>query len=364
MRILNFNHFITEKLGVAEASLIFIPVLSKIIEKRILYFISKDIEGNTEYIENVRFNTLEDSIKDLDLYYKFPVVGFDVKYTFENYSDYEFHKSFPTTSLVSPISLGGGAQGFGNRNWKSYSRMADPQLGAKEGIILFLEIEVHVNIDSFDKDNEIHLDLLQEGINSTLYHEMNHFYELYYLTKKKAPGKTIRDKGFLNTSITSASDVIYGIPTNVVKYWSDEFLFYTYLCEDFELRSHVQEMDFYFKTHPQQSVTNSRIFKYYDHMSKFNTDTFYHKMLSVIKLNWDVDGDFVINSLKDKWVSNYKKQSALYKNSKPIAPISTLEGLNGYEFIKYWETIFHEKGDYVKRKIYKLASSYQNVSKK
>lgn len=363
MRILNFNYFITEKLGVAEASLTFIPILSKIIEKRFLYF----LDGNNnmvEYIENVRFNTLKNAITDIDLYYKFPVVGFDIKYNFNKYNDFEYQKSFPKTSTVSPISIGGGAQGFGNRNWKKYSRMADPQLGAKEGIILFLEIEVHVNSDSFDDGDEIHMDLLHEGINSTLYHEMNHFYELYYLTKKKSPGKTIREKGYLNTSVTGSSDVIYGIPSQIVKYWQDNFLLYTYLCEDFELRSHVQEMDFYFKSHPQQSVQDSRVFKYYDSMSKFDAEKFYQEFLKVIKDNWIDDGDYVIDNLKDRWVSNYKKQSKLYKDNQPKIPLKTLENLNGYEFIKYWEKTFREKGEYVKRKIYKLASSYQDVSKK
>jgi len=363
MRILNFTKFIKEALGVAEASLTFIPFLKDRIEKRFLHFMEKN-EDEIEYVENIRFNSIKSYITDLELYSKFPVVGFDISYNFIKYNDYEFHKELPTIALKSPISLGGGAQVFGNKNWSEYSRITEPQLGQKEGIILFLFVEIHVNSDYFDNTDEIHMNLLHEGIESTLYHEMNHFYEMYYLSKRKMPGKTIRDRGYLNTTITGSSDDIYGIPAPIVKYWSDNFIFYTYLCEDFELRSHVQEVDFYFKKHPQQSVKDNRIFKDYDYMSKFNADKFYQDMLSIIKLNWVDNGDYVIDNLKDKWVANYKKQTKVFKNDKPLISVKQLEEMTGYEFINWWQTIFNEKGEYVKRKIYKLASSYQDVSKK
>jgi hypothetical protein len=362
MRILNFNTFLTEALGVAEASLTFIPFLKERIEKRFLYFLNRsDLE--TKYVENIRFNSIKSYIKDLELYFKFPVVGFDIEYEFVKYTDYDFGQEFPTASKRSPISIGGGAQSFGNKNWNDYSRMSEPQLGAPEGIILYLHIGVHVNEDSFDPTDEIHLDLLHEGLESTLYHEMNHFYELYYLSKRKMPGKSIKDRGYLNTSITNAGDNIYGISGKIVNYWTDNFLYYTYLCEDFELRSHVQEMDFYFKKHPQQSVQDSRVFKYYDQISKFDGDKFYNDMLGLIEIESDGDGEYIINKLKNIWISNYKKELKSYKNDEPTIPIKKLEKMSGYEFIKYWEGIFHEKGEYVKRKIYKLASSYKDVKK-
>ena len=207
MKMLKFNEFILEKLGVAESSLIFVDFISSRIKQRFKHFMSKEDEKELDYVENIGFNSIEKYITDIELYKKFPVVGFDLKYNFVKYSDFDFDKDFPRLSKISNVSVGGGAQSFGNRNWKSYTRLSDPYLGADVGIILFLEIDIHVNSDEFDIDDEIDLDLLQEGINSTLYHELNHFYEMYKLTQvpnKPGENKKIKDKGTLNVGITHA----------------------------------------------------------------------------------------------------------------------------------------------------------------
>lgn len=362
MKILKFKSFILEKHGTAEASLIFIPFLTKKISED---FLSFELSGNKELIsvEKVNFSDLEEYINDdnLELYYKFPVVGIDIDYQFYKYSDIDFKKYFPTSSTLSPLTIGGGAKNFGNKNWKEYSRLSKPRLGSPEGIIIYLYIEIHFNGDIFDNSNNDHIDKLNYEIESTLYHEMNHFYEMYHKTKSGKPFSTIRDRGYLNTSLTGSSEDIKGFPKEVIRYWGDNFLFYVYLSEDFELRSHVQEMDFYFKKNPKLSLSDNRIFKYYDDMSKFDGDKFYQKMMEVINNSMNLEGleaDYIIEKIKNKWIKSYSDENSQY-SEKPILPIKTLESMNGYEFIKWWEVIFNEKGDYVKKKIYKLLSNYR-----
>lgn len=352
MKILKFENFINEKLGVSESSLIFVEYLAKRIKSRFLNFAKKS-EKELEQTDNITFPFLKNHITDVNLWYKFPVVGFDIKYQFYQYDDFSFHKSFPNPK--SPTAVGGGAVGFGNRNWTQYSRLTDPELGADEGIVLFLEIEIHVNGDVFDEDDEIHDDLLNEGIKATLYHELNHFYEMYCKVKNRKAGQMVRNVGSLNTTITHAGNRPVGISDEIVDYWFNNFINYTYFSEDFELRSNVQEIDFYFKEHPEQKIKDNRIFKEYDKMSKFDGDVFYQNLLKLIQLN---KGDsYMIENLKNHWVSSYKKEVVSQKQT-PIIPINKLEKMSAYEFIKWWEDILNKKGEYVKKKIYKLASSY------
>ncbi len=366
--IFKFNDFLLEKFGVAESSLIFVDLLfKKCLDRFENYFNIENGDNTLKYVENIRLGSLTPYIKDMELYKDFPVVGFDIEYDFSKYSDYEFRKEYPKTYEKGvKVSVGGYAQSFGHKNWKSYSRYADPIEGVEYGLIIYLGIEIHVNEDDFEFDDPVDMDVLKENIKSTLYHELNHSYESYKLTLKKAKKgeirKPIQIRSSFNVGVTHAMDKAIGIPDSIWDIWNEKFLFYTYLCEDVELRSHVQEVLYYLKYHPQQDIKENRIFKFYDEMEKFDAksayDLFTSKIDALGKFYGNDNVDYstqTLNRLKECWVKAYER-ICKQENYKPILPLSTLTKMSCYEFMVWWEKIIKDRGSYVKKKIYKLVS--------
>ena len=126
--------------------------------------------------------------------------------------------------------------------------------------------------------------------------------------------------------------------------------------EEFELRSHVQEILYYFKNHTDQDIKDNRIYKLYDEMEKFNAEKFYNNLLNIIiQENFSSDAEYIMDRLRDNFLNTYEKVCIKY-NLKHIIPIDYLKGLNCLDFILWWEPQFNKKGNYVKRKFYKLKS--------
>ena len=366
MWIFNFNQFIVEKLGVSEPSIQFVDIL----EEKCLSDFSEFLESGLKIydstkrkeIEKIPYSKLRPYIKDKNLYKDFPVVEFELVYLFRKFTDSEFSKKYPISPKKTTMTCGGWAPTFGNKNWKWYSKIVDPvKKITDKGLIVQIGVEININKEKFDIEDPETNDELKDNIGSTFWHELNHVFEHYQRTIKKTDDyKDIWARSF-KTTLTYANENKYKFPKNIWKLWSDEFLYFIYKSELFELRSNVQEIGFFFKRHPNKDIKDFQIYKDAVKMENFDPYNFYHKLLKEISKYEPYKGDekIVAENLKKMWVSVYKTQLESQK-AKPIIPITTLENMDCLEFLRYWGKTIRENGTYIKKKIYKLKHGIQN----
>jgi len=370
MRIINFKEFsINERLGVSLSSIMFADFLEKRVTKKIIDFIESG-DQSLEEIDNLKFWRLRPYIKDWNLYKEFPVVGFEVILNFKKLTPAKFKKEYNSDI---PIVVGGSASGFGNKNWKYYSKIVNPVKKITDiGLIIQIGIEIDFDKVNFNLEYPINKSELQDGITSTLYHELNHSYEHYKRTikgvKRGSYRKPIYDRSF-NTSITYAENNRWKFPKPIWDIWSGDFLNYTYISERFELNANVQEIYYYINKYPDKDIKEFRIYQNADYMEKFNPDVFYSKLIQEIKKNnWKDLGNFLLvglenpdkiaDKLKDMWISVYEKE-VIEQKASPIISLNTLRNMSCLDFIKYWGKEFNKNGKYLKKKISNL--KYEKV---
>ena len=363
MSIFNFNQFIGEKLGVSKPSIQFTEVLEQKCYDDFLKFLQSSDRIWNNQMEKVPYKSLRPYIKDKNIYKEFPVIEFELVYLFRKFSDKEFHKKYPTGAKDGTLTCGGWAPGFGNKNWKWYSRIVDPiRKVAKRGLIIQIGIEVNINKDKFNIEEPKTIEKLKDDLGSAIWHELNHVFEHYQRTiKHTGDYKNIWDKSF-NTSITMASfDNKLKFPRNIFNFWYNNFIYFVYKSELFELRSNVQEMAFFFKKHPDKDIKEFQIYKDATKMEGFDAYGFYHRLLKEIGNYESYKGSekVVAENLKKMWVQAYKKQLANQKG-RPIIPMATLEKMDCLEFLRYWGEIIKESGTYTKKKIFKLKHGMKN----
>ncbi len=374
MQILKFDQFkINEKHGVSESSIMFIDVLEEKIYNLFISFLESDKKSYKDKVD-IKYRSLASHITDNETYSDFPVVGFELIVNFGRLSAKKFSDVY---NLPEYVVSTGYAAGFGHKNWKNYSKIVDPKRKiTKVGLIIQLYVTVEIDKDNFSIENNN--EALVDEIRSTLYHELNHAYEHYKRTTK-APRrgeyrKPIYDRSF-STAITYAERNIWKFPNDVWQYWRDEFLYFIYKSEPFELNANIQEIDFFIKKYPNRELSDFEIWNYADMMEKFNADEFYKNLLKIIRKSYnldkhkkDVDKSIieylaidVVDKLKDMWVEVYERELKSQK-AKPIIPLNTLNKMSGIDFIKYWANQFNKNGKYVKRKIAKIKyDTYEKV---
>lgn len=363
MEIFSFNQYIVEKLGVSKASLQFVEFLNIRCLLSFEEFLESGMRKLDNHMDKIPYGLIKSYIKDRELYSQFPVVGFELVYLFTKMTDTQFSKKYSTSYKEGAVmAVGGWAPGFGNKNWKWYSKMVDPQKELTEkGIIVQIGIEISINKEKFDINNSEHLRLLKDNIDSTLYHELNHSFEHYQRTISGDKRKFIWERSF-STALTFAAENKYKFPKLIYKFWSDNFLDYIYLSEEFELRSNVQEMAYFLKKYPERDVKDFVIYKNAQYMESFDGYNFYHKLLKKISEYESYKGQEskIAERLKTMWVDVYLKQCQSQK-SEPILSPSTLEKMSCEDFIKYWGKKFNENGKYLKKKIFKLKSGINEI---
>jgi len=363
MGIYSFDQYLVEKLGVSQASLQFVDFLNSRCLSSFREFLETNLRKWDNHMEKIPYSLIKSYIKDYDLYSQFPVVGFELVYLFNKYTDNQFNKKFPKTSESgSTMAIGGWAAGFGNKNWKWYSKIVDPKKQASErGIVIQIGLEININKEEFDINDPEQLRLLKDNIGSTIYHELNHSFEHYQRTIKGDTSKFIWERTF-STALTYAAQNRYKFPKSVYKFWEENFLDYIYLSEEFELRSNVQEMAYFLKKYPEKDVKDFVIYKNAQYMESFDGYNFYHKLLRKIGENTLYKGNEVAiaERLKKMWVDVYLRQCKSQK-SEPIISEQTLDKMTCGEFIKYWGKKFNENGTYLKKKIYKLKSGIDEI---
>ena len=363
MGIFSFNQYIVEKLGVSQASIQFIDLLNQRCLKSFEEFYESGVRKWDNHLDKIPYSYLKSYIKDREIYSQFPVVGFELVYLFTKMTENQFSKKYPrSSSSGSVMAVGGWAPGFGNKNWKWYSKMVEPKKEVTEkGIIVQIGIEININKEKFDLENPDHLQTLKDNIYSTFWHELNHSFEHYQRTLSGDRSKYIWARSF-STALTFAAENKYKFAKVVYKFWEENFLDYIYHSEAFELRSNVQEMAYFLKTYPDRDIKDFTIYKNAQYMESFDGFNFYHKLLKRIGEYPTYQGqeEEIAERLKEMWVNVYKRECQSQKN-EPIISFATLEKMDCLEFIKFWGKKFNENGKYLKKKIYKLKSGIDEI---
>ncbi len=362
MRIFNFKNFVVnERLGLSESSTMFREIIYKTVYSKFTEFY-KSTEKSISETLLINYRKLRPQITDLKLYSDFPVVGFEIDVEFKKITSSRF------TALYGDkeITVGGSCSGFGHKNWKNYSKIVKPVKKVSDvGLIIHIGIDIDIDKTYFDMSNHEHNEELIDGINSTLFHELNHSYEHYKRTMR-APKRgeyrgAIYDRSF-NTALTYAENNKWKFPKEIWKKWSNDFLHYIYISEGQELNANVQEMYYFIQKYPDRELESFSIWINADEMNKFDSDKFYEELKQVIneRYNWNDLGNFlladcksaddVVDRLKDMWVSVYESEVEGQKGS-PIIPLNTLRNMSGKQFIDYWGRKFNENGKYLKKKI-------------
>jgi hypothetical protein len=362
MGIFSFNQYILEKLGVSKASLQFVEFLNDRCLSSFEEFMDSNMRKLDNHIDKIPYSLIKSYIKDRDVYSQFPVVGFELVYLFTKMTDKQFTKKYPTSKNGSVMAVGGWAAGFGNKNWKWYSKMTEPKKELTDkGILVQIGIEISINKEKFDLNNTEQFRLLKDNIDSTMYHELNHSFEHYQRTLKGDKTKFVWERSF-STALTYAAENKYKFPKFVFKFWEQNFLDYIYLSEEHELRSNIQEMAYFLKTYPERDIKDFVIYKNAQYMQSFDGYNFYHKLLKKISEHESYKGQesIIAERLKKMWVDVYMRECKSQK-SEPIISEATLEKMTCEEFIKFWGKKFKENGNYLKKKIFKLKSGIDEL---
>jgi hypothetical protein len=360
MKILNFNNFIVEKLGVSLSSIQFRePIVDRALSMFDKFIKSGDRkwEGKSDKIE---YETIEPYINK-DTYNDFPVVEFGIKYNFEKISDLKFRTRF-TSVPDKNIAVGGLASYFGQKRWKSYSKIVEPRNNlSQHGLVILLEFHASVS-DKFDINDSKDRESLKDGIESTAWHELNHMFEAYKRTIGFKNKMIPINKRSFTPELTSAGDNVWNFPNIIFKFWDDEFLDKIYYSEEHEIRSNIQEIGYFLKKYPDKPLKDIRIYKNAEKMVNFDPELFYKSLISKISEHKPYIGqeELVAERLKEMWVSEYLKYCKVF-DRKPIIPERKLKEMSVMDLINYWSKIFNRKGEYLKRKIHKLKSGISEI---
>ena len=161
MGIFSFYDFVNEKLGVSEASLIFVSILESRSMGIFREFINSE-DKSLKITEDINYIILRPYIKDVQLYSKFPVTKFELDITYKKLTQKEWDKKY--SSYTKKIATGGVASFFGNKNWSGYSKIVEPIKQITEhSIIVNLGISIDVS-PSFNIDRKEHVnELVDDG---------------------------------------------------------------------------------------------------------------------------------------------------------------------------------------------------------
>jgi hypothetical protein len=355
MGIFSFKEFIYEKLGFSEASLIFADIL-QIRTVGVFEDFIRSGEKSLKKIEVLNWSILRPNLKrkDLQLYTKFPVIKFELDLNFNILNPKEWSKKYSNSQ--SNTAIGGVASFFGNKNWVGYSKIVSPIKQITEnGVIINLGVTIDVN-GTFDFDNKDSYTELQDGVASTIYHELNHCYEHYVRVMKYKSIIRPELRSFV-PSLTFAGSNIWKFPKQIWKFWN-KLNYFLYISEDFEVRANVQEIFYFIKNHPESELSDFRIYQIADEMQKFDHMNFYEQLLNQISTYEPYKGSekIVAERLKEMWVKTYEIECQK-QGAKPIISFATLKKMDCLEFLKYWQRRINSTGETIKRKAHNIKAN-------
>lgn len=336
--IKGFYQFIYEKVGVNLTSLKYVETISDSVKERLKSFLQEP-SRNIEEILKIEPDKIKNIIGSLDDYKKFPVASIEVLLNFNKTNKNSDEKNW---------SVGGGAFPFGHKNWKAYSRKTEPIFTDLEfGIIIKLEVSINI-FKSFPVSD---IDLLNDDINSTIWHECNHLYDTYnrFLNEK---GKVL-DRA-LKISLSYIDQNRWKIKKEIFDFWSSEFIYLIYISEPYEINARVQELAYYVIKYGFDSIKDKQDYLLAKNLKEFKSDNFIEELVNKIETVYPPENtEYILSRLKKMLLSEYKRALIMNKE-KPTLDISRLEKLNFNEFVKFFEKRFNISGDRFFRKIIKL----------
>lgn len=350
MGIFSFYDFVNEKLGVSEASLIFVSILESRSMGIFREFINSE-DKSLKITEDINYLILRPYIKNVQLYSKFPVTKFELDISYRKLNQKEWDKKYP--SHTKKIATGGVASFFGNKNWSGYSKIVEPIKQITEhSIIVNLGISIDVS-PSFNIGRKDHVNELLDDISSTFYHELNHCYEHYLRVIKYTDIMRPENRSF-NSSLSFTGDNIWKFPKKIWKFWN-KFNYYLYVSEYHEIRANVQEIYYFITEHPDKDLKDFQIYRTADDMENFNHQTFYDGLIETISEHEPYKGSekIVAERIKEMWIRTYEKECKL-NNVNPLISFSTLRKMDCLEFFKYWQKRINFAGQRIKRKAHSI----------
>jgi hypothetical protein len=368
MGITNFKNFnpIDERVGIAEPTLFYTePIFNGVWQEFLEFYQGDDKKIEKEY--HIGYNILKPYITDKITYAQFPVVGIDVNILFIKLTDEEFNKKFKYSinlkkkaGLSRNIAVGGHAVSFGHRNWTGYTKMTEPVKEVSDhGLILCCGVSVDIS-PSFNISTD--KKMIQDEIEETIWHELNHLYEFY---NRAISGKGSIYKRNPAQSIASAGINKWGIPKDVYDYWDYNLITHIYMSEPQELNAEIQEAAYTINKYGFSQLKKTRVWKAANVMQSFNADKFIKGLDNAINKYIESRGEQTTalrsgvlsnplrERLKNMWIQQYEKALKEYGET-PSIPLASLKKGNCANFVKYFEKRINRSGDYLKKKLSKL----------
>lgn len=293
MKILKYQNFINERLGVADDTLPYTNViLNKVFDEFEIFLKSEDQSFEKKEVFKEILNPM---ITD-----RFPISEIRLDITFTRLDNDAFVKRFPTISVRGKnFTTTGLCYGIGEEG------------GSEEledgTIMLVMGTGGIINQDKFAND----ADSMRVELESAISHELNHSFEGYNRHKSGAPG--------LSTSLTFALDENAAhVPESVWMIWWKELGYYIYWTESFELNAMIQDAFPYAKKYSfEEFKLKAPSWDFYQRMSKFNPTTFKSRLISEIGETMpDSDPLQVLNSMKNGLSDTLSKSIEDSKNEE------------------------------------------------
>jgi len=349
MGIFNFNQFskINEKVGIAEATILYTDVVFDKVWNTFREFHTSG-EGFLEEKIEIPYREFYKKIKDRDLYSKFPVVDILLFVNFTKLPTDTFNGKY--TSAASNRKkhvVGGWSSRFGHKNWEGYSTIKQPiKTITDHGISVSIGVDVIVskdfNIGTYWKK-------LVDDINECIWHELNHSYEYY---QRLISGNGPLWKRSPRLAVTFADDNRWRISSKIHKYWSNNFTYYLYSSEPYELNAQVQEAGYFVKRYGIDSLKDTSAWQYATSMENFNADEFIKGLEEVIRDDGK-DVKSTKENLKKMWLGEYRK--FLKENDEdPTINDKLVERLDCEGFVKLMAKRLNKAGRKLKIKLGKL----------
>jgi len=348
MGILNFKEFsINEKVGVAESTLYYVDAIYEKTWEEFRKFHTSG-EKSLEETVSIGYRKFFRKIKDREVYAEFPVVSISLNLDFKKQTPETFNKKHKFASKIKKKhSVGGWANRFGHKNWGGYSQIKDPiKTVTDHGIVIDLGIEIVV---SSDFNIGTYWKKLTDDIYETIWHELNHVYEFY--KRVQSGGGPIWTRA-PRLAVTFADTNRWNITKGIYEYWQNNFTYYLYTSEPYELNAQVQEVGYQVSKYGIKSIYKTLAWENANKMENFDADEFIIGLENIItKKGKDVRT--TKENLKKMWVNLYIKTLTDEKESPTIDHI-LVSKMNCDEFVRYMGKRLNRAGKYLKSKIGKL----------
>lgn len=347
----NFESYINEALGIADATIFYQDLISFNVISNILSFIDSNPEVNAKEKNEIviPYTSIRRFVTDWSIYKYFPVSEIVVYLTMtKKSSDYlSSFKYGKSEKEQVPFKLGGSALPFAVGREKQATRVVDPIKKLTDH-----SLSIHLELDFLFSDNFIknrHEKKLETKIESVLLHELNHLYE-YYCRKFKGSGKIS-----LSTTYAAIGPNRGRRPKNIWEYWQFYFTDLIYQSEPHEVRAYVQEAKAYVDKLDFKTFKKTNIWESAKMMQTFDYKNFIEKINKVIYKHNPAYVDVMIDRLIKDFIRDYELNLKELKED-PIISLDTLRDMSRDQFFEFWQKKINKAGDTIVRKMIRLYS--------